>query len=57
MTTILAIGFIAMSWVALTAIRYGFMVAKELDSLKKEKSDFYANAKATLAKGVATWEN
>ena len=57
MTTILAIGFIAMSWVALTAIRYGFMVAKELDSLKKEKSDFYANARGTLAKGVATWEN
>ena len=57
MTTILAIGFVAMSGVALTAIGYGFMIAKELDSLKKEKSDFYANARATLAKGVATWEN
>ena len=57
MTTILAIGFVAMSAVALTAIGYGFMIAKELDGLKKEKSDFYTNAKATLAKGVATWEN
>ena len=57
MTTILTIGFVAMSVVALTAIGYGFMIAKELDSLKKEKSDFYANARATLAKGVATWEN
>ena len=51
MTTILTIGFVAMSVVALTAIWYGFKLAKELDSLKKEKSDFYANARATLAKG------
>ena len=54
MTTILTIGFVAMSVVALTAIWYGFKLAKELDSLKKEKSDFYANARETLAKGVAT---
>ena len=57
MTTILTIGFVALSAVALTAIGYGFKLAKELEGLKKEKSDFYANAKATLAQGVATWEN
>ena len=57
MTTIFTIGFVAMSAVALTAIGYGFKLAKELEGLKKEKSDFYANAKATLAQGVATWEN
>ena len=57
MTTILTIGFVAMSAVAFAAIGYGFKLAKELDSLKKEKSDFYANARETLAKGVATWEN
>ena len=57
MTTILTIGFVAMSAVAFAAIGYGFKLAKELDNLKKEKSDFYANARETLAKGVATWEN
>ena len=57
MIIILTIGLAAMSMVALTAIWYGFKLAKELEGLKKEKSDFYANAKATLAQGVATWEN
>ena len=57
MIIILTIGLAAMSMVALTAIFYGFKLAKELEGLKKEKSDFYANAKATLAQGVATWEN
>lgn len=57
MTTILTIGFVAMSVVAFIAIGYGFKLAKELDGLKKEKSDFYANARKTLARGVATWEN
>ena len=57
MITILTIGFVAMSTIAFTAIGYGFKIASKLDSLKKEKADFYANAIATLSEGVATWEN